>query len=289
MSEIFCDLSGKIDRRTLDALTIVKDVAGALAIPFFVVGATARDLILIHCFGLQTARMTLDIDLGVQVEDWKKYEELIEMLIATGKFSRGSQVHRFTFDSLPIDIIPFGGISDSRRRITWPPEHEIDMSLVGFQEACEFSVTVRLSSAPELDVKLPSLPGLALLKIISWRERYPERQNDAEDLLLIMQKYEEAGNQGRLYDKEQELIEEEGFDLRLAAVRLLGRDIAAIAQSDTVKLVKKILDEETKPDSQYKLIQHMMTGRYYRGSDFEMILSLLEKLRQGIVEASKVQ
>ena len=136
--------------------------------------------------------------------------------------------------------------------------------------------------------RLPSLPGLAFLKIISWREKYPERQNDAEDLLLIMQRYEEAGNQGRLYEKEPGLIEEEGFDLRLAAVRLLGRDMAAITQSDTLQLVKTILEEETKPDSQYKLIQDMLTGRYYRGPDFDEILSLLEKMRQGVVEGSRV-
>ncbi len=100
MSEIFCDLSGKIDRRTVDVLTIIKGVADSFAVPFFVVGATARDLILMHCFGIQTTRMTRDIDLGVQVEDWKRFEELIEKLKATGRFSRGPQASRGT-SSLP--------------------------------------------------------------------------------------------------------------------------------------------------------------------------------------------
>ena len=80
------------------------------------------------------------------------------------------------------------------------------MSMIGFREAYEYSITVRLSTTPELDIKLPTLPGLALMKIVSWREKYPERPKDAEDLLLIMKKYEDAGNRDRLYDTEQDLL-----------------------------------------------------------------------------------
>lgn len=36
------DLSGKIDPLTLDLFAIFSKVAGSLALPFFVVGATAR-------------------------------------------------------------------------------------------------------------------------------------------------------------------------------------------------------------------------------------------------------
>lgn len=87
------------------------------------------------------------------------------------------------------------------------------MSLFAFEESYEYAVTVRLSSDPELDIRLPTLPGLALMKIISWEERYPERAKDAEDLSLIMNSYEDAGNFERLYDQEQNLLQAEGFSI----------------------------------------------------------------------------
>jgi predicted nucleotidyltransferase len=285
MSNILFDLSGRIDQQTVAVLSVVKKVADSLTIPFFVVGATARDIILKHCYGIETPRMTRDIDLGVEVASWKQFSQLRESLLSTGKFSSASVRHRLRFDSVLIDIVPFGAITDEKRRISWPPEHEIFMNMAGFKEAYEYSVRVRLSSAPELDIKLPTLPGLALMKLISWKEGYPERQRDAEDLLLIMQKYEEAGNFDRLYEKEQSLLEEEHFDTRHASIRLLGRDMAMMADPYTLDTVRAIVSEETGQRSQYRLITDMIRGRLASDLKFDEILSLVEKLRQGLVDA----
>jgi predicted nucleotidyltransferase len=102
--------------------------------------------------------------------------------MAGGQFSPTPERQRHRFGTLLIDIVPFGALADEYRRISWPPEHEVFMSIVGFKEAYECSITVRLSSDPELNVKVPTLPGLALMKIISWHDKYPERRKDAEDL-----------------------------------------------------------------------------------------------------------
>ena len=56
-----------------------------------------------------------------------------------------------------IDILPFGPITDEDKKISWAPEHEIIMSMVGFEEAYECSITVRLSSDPVLDIKLSTM------------------------------------------------------------------------------------------------------------------------------------
>jgi predicted nucleotidyltransferase len=287
MSNILFDLSGKIDQQTVAALSVVKKIADSLSIPFFVVGASARDIILKYCYGIETPRMTRDIDLGVEVADWEQFDQLRESLLSTSKFSSTQVRHRLRFDSVLIDIVPFGAITDEKRRISWPPEHEIFMNMAGLKEAYEYSVDVKLSSAPELDIKLPTLPGLALMKLISWKEGYPERQRDAEDLLLIMEKYEEAGNFDRLYEKEQSLLEEEHFDTRHASIRLLGRDMAIMADPYTLDTVRAILSEETGQRSQYRLITDMIRGMLASDLKFDEILSQLEKLGQGLVEASK--
>jgi hypothetical protein len=52
MTSILFNLSGKIERPIVDALYLLKRIADSLGIPFFVVGAFSRDLILKHGYGL---------------------------------------------------------------------------------------------------------------------------------------------------------------------------------------------------------------------------------------------
>ena len=157
--------------------------------------------------------------------------------------------------------------------------------MVGFKEAYEYSITVMLRSAPELKIKVPTLPGLAIMKIISWNEQYPERKRDAADLLLIMQKYEKAGNVERLYDEEQAMLTEEDFGITDACIRLLGRDISKIADPETLDEIKTILEGETKEQSQYRLIIDMLGGSINPDDKkFDEILSQVKKLKTGIEE-----
>lgn len=287
MSNIFFNISGKIDKQTIEALTMVKGIADSLNIPFFMVGASARDFILEHCYGIKPRRMTRDIDLGVEVASWEQFNQLKDSLIATGKFTHDKkEQQRFHCDSIIVDIVPFGSITDENKKISWPPEHEIFMSMFGFKEAYEHAVLVRLSTEPPLDIKIPTLPGLALMKIISWNDRPSERQRDADDLLFIMHKYEDAGNRERLFDEEQSMLMEEEFNTQLAGIRLLGRDMARISDLETLKVVTEILENETGEQSQYKLITDMIRGALMFHERFEEILQQVEKLKQGIVEVA---
>jgi len=285
MSSISFDLSGKIDQQTVAALSAVKRIADSLEIPFFVVGATARDFLLRHCYGIEHPRITRDIDLGVEVASWEQFGKLAEALTASGEFAPDRrEQQRFHHDYVLIDIVPFGPITDETRRISWPPEHEIFMNMMGFREAYQYSVMVRISAEPAMDIKLPTLPGLALMKLISWDEKYPERKKDAEDLLLIMQKYEEAGNFERLYSSAQELLQEENFDARLAGIRLLGHDMARIADPETLSAVRKIIDLETGKQAHHRLVIHMIGGSARIGNRFDEVLIYLEKLKKGLDE-----
>jgi predicted nucleotidyltransferase len=54
-----------------------------------------------------------------------------------------------------------------------------------------------------------SQPGLAIIKLISWKDKYMDRKRDAEDLLLVMKKHEEARNSERLYEEDLPLLQEE--------------------------------------------------------------------------------
>jgi predicted nucleotidyltransferase len=287
MTSILFNLSGKIEKPIVDALYFLKRIADSFGIPFFVIGAFSRDLILKHGYGIEPRRKTGDIDVGVEVANWEQFEKLKESLIAMSQFSLTPDKQRLRCGTILIDILPFGPITDEDKKISWPPEHELIMSMVGFEEAYEHSVTVRLSSDPELDIKLASLPGLAIMKLISWKEKYPNRKRDADDLLLIMNKYEEAGNSERLYEEDLPLLQEEGFDTKLGGIRLLGRDMARISNPATFRIIKKILDAETEEMGQYKLITDMIRETGISDTRFDEILLQLEKLKQGIVEGGE--
>jgi len=284
MTSILFNLSGKIEKPIVEALYLLKGIADSFGIAFFVVGAFSRDLILKHGYGIEPRRKTEDVDLGVEVANWEQFEKLKESLIATGQFSPTSDRQRLRCGTILIDILPFGPITDRDKKISWPPEHEIIMSMVGFEEAYEYSITFRLSSDPELDIKLASLPGLAIMKLISWNEKYPNRKRDAEDFLFIMNKYEEAGNTERLYEEDLSLLQEENFDAKLAGTRLLGRDIAKISDPRTVQIIKGVLDAETDEMGRYKLVRDMMREAGVSELRFDETLAQLGKLKQGFVE-----
>ena len=280
------DLSRKIDNPTREIFECIAHAADSLNIPFFVVGAAARDIILQYGYGILTTRATADIDFGVQVSDWEHYKQLRDGLISTGKFtSDKKKAQRILFEkNFPVDIIPFGAIANLDNSVSWPPDHEVEMSTLGFEESYRHSLTVRLRSDPILDVQFSSLPGLALMKIISWHDRYPERKRDAKDLIFLMRNYLDTGNEERLYNEEADLLEEENFDYLRASARLLGRDIAAILNPKTAKIIFEILDRETGKQDRYRLIEDMRDISGGFNNNFEENLQLLEELKSGILE-----
>lgn len=290
MTNISFDLSGKINPSYIEALHALKEVANSLNIPFIVVGATARDFILEHYHNLKSPRKTTDIDLGTKVADWDQFEQLSNALLTTGNFSKDpSENQRFRFGDVIIDIVPFGPIAGVSNKISWPPEHEIFINLLGFKEAYEHSIAVRLSTNPDLEVRLPTLSGLAIMKIISWKDNPARRQKDAEDILFIMQKYADAGNEDRLYSEEISLLETEGFDISLAGMKLLGKDMAKISETQAMDMIKEILVMETSERSSFRLIADMIRGTPLSGYRFDEILNQLEKLKEGFLEGTRIK
>ncbi|MDP2911069.1 MAG: nucleotidyl transferase AbiEii/AbiGii toxin family protein, partial [Candidatus Omnitrophota bacterium] len=234
MNRMLYDLSGKIEPSIISALLEIKKITDGLKIDFFVIGATARDIIMQHFPIINSPRMTKDIDIAVCVTNWEEYEALTDTLLATGKFLKGDQKQRYIFGGTVIDIIPFGDISGRDNTIKWPPDYGTIMCTVGFMDVYNNSITFRLSSEPVLDIKLATIPGLAIMKLLAWNDD-PTRQKDAEDLLFFMLNYQYAGIEDRLYENEISLLLEEEFENERAGIRLLGRDMARISSSDTAK------------------------------------------------------
>lgn len=286
MNNISIDISGRIEVGRVSVLRGIEEVAEELDIHFFVVGAFARDVIFEHIHRIPAPRVTEDIDIGVEVASWEEFQHLIGTLIERGLLTTTKSPHRFIAGSFAVvvDIVPYGRISGETKRISWPPDYEMIMSMLGFEEAYQSALRVRLSSEPPLEILVPSVPALALLKIISWADAYPRRERDAHDLLFILENFDATDVEAKLYESHVPLLTEEEFDIRLASVRLLGRDIAHLGSQETVKTIEEILIRETDENQGFRMLSNMVKGASFQGNKFEAALQLLNKLLQGIQE-----
>jgi predicted nucleotidyltransferase len=249
------DLSKKIDNPILvNRLTSVTKVANELEIPFFMVGATARDIILWHGFGIVPRRATRDIDLGFRVSSWDQYAKLRDALAATGQFHSIGKNQRMTFqNAAEVDVLPFGEIVDSDCKIKWQPHEDTELSLLGFDEAYANAIPVIISSDPIVEVKIASAAGLVLLKIFAWNDRRPGSK-DAIDLGTLIRSYLLVGNEARLWDEHADLVGSENFDLEVAGAHMLGRDLAHICQKGTRDKILEILDRELDTEGDLPLV-----------------------------------
>jgi len=208
---------------------------------------------------------------------------LKDELLSLRKFSPSKQEQRLVYeDSFPVDIIPFGTIATEDGSITWPPDHENRMSIAGFQECYQHSISVKLSSNPELVVKVVSLAGLALLKLISWDDNPARRSKDAPDLFLIMKNYLETGNLDRLIDEATDTFKE--GDYELASARFLGRDIGDISSSVTKAILIEILEKKAKSHHGHKIAMDVIQNESYRNQSYERVVECFNALLEGLAE-----
>jgi predicted nucleotidyltransferase len=289
MTDICLDLSNKVPAGHVSIIRRVVQTAASLNLTtIFIVGAQARDLILQHTYDIPVLRATDDYDFGIVVENWDEFIKLRDLLVAQENFQRHptKQQRLLHAEGAIVDLVPFGQLEESAGVIAWPPDFSVVMSTVGFREAYENSIEIRL--APDLIVRVASLAGLALLKIIAWSDRRFER--DAQDLGLIMRHYLDAGNQDRLYTETGDsfdLLLDDDFDYEAASARVLGRDIGRLLTGESRALIERVLSEETDAAGSGALVTAMVRNNSNYHGDIDMAQTRLADTYLGITETSR--
>ena len=285
MNENLLDLSGKIDPDLVELFRAIENVTVASQVRYFVVGATARDIILHYGYDVRIKRATADTDLGVEISSWEEFHNLKRELTATGLFRPTDSPHRLLYmKGLPLDIIPFGPLEHPDKKITLPPDDSVEMNVLGFEDTYRNAQIVRLSDNPELDIHFATPVGLAVLKIIAWQDRCPDGSKDAQDLAYLMSNYMDAGNHERLFHEHGDLLETDDFDYVRSGVQLLGRDMAKMMLPGTRDIVLQVLGDETEGQKRYRLVEDMMQNMTASEELFEMYLEHLKMLKKGILD-----
>lgn len=283
MNAISLNLSGKLPPDEVAVFRLINEVATREQVQFFVVGAKARDLVLHYAYGISQRRATNDIDFGLLMSGWDEFDRLKRALIATGKFIAHARMEqRLLSDELSaiIDLVPFGEIENPKGVIAWHPDFTTRMSTLGFREAREESVRMRL--AEDLEIAVASPTGLGLLKLVAWDDRHYQR--DAQDLGLLLSTYLDAGHVEELYGEQAEhadLLDDPEFDYEQASARILGRDMAAIMSDESRSTVERVLAEETDEAGRLRLATEMTSSGHLHG-ETERALIMLRRLWQGI-------
>jgi predicted nucleotidyltransferase len=283
MTNILPDLSNKLPAEQVSIIRQVVHATQSEGLGLFIVGAQARDLLLQYIYDLPVHRATNDIDFGVVVESWEEFAKLRDVLIASKEFqSHKTMRQRLVHESgLFIDLIPFGDIEKTGGQIAWPPDFSIVMSMLGFREAYDNSIEVRID---DFVVKVASLAGLALMKIVAWNDRRFER--DAQDLDLIMRHYLDAGNQERIYSDQGDCVDllNEGFDYKKASARILGRDVSRLLTDHSRPILERVLSKEADQHGADTLAAVMIRNNANYDSDYDLALGILDELRVGVSE-----
>ncbi|EGQ7973452.1 hypothetical protein I7Z51_002374 [Vibrio parahaemolyticus] len=266
-------LKHSLNDQFINALTEVVAVTNSLDIPYFIAGATARDIVLHGIFGHAPGRATADIDTAIFVHNWTQFDEIKASLIKSG-LTETEMVHRLREpkSGYPVDILPFGALEDAERRIQWPPKYKETMSVIGFYEAFESSIQVEIN---DLTFKVASLPGIALMKLIAWSERGDENSKDASDFLLLIQKYQLI-HSDRIW--EDYVPSDYEYNVDVVTAFLLGFDVR-----DILKAESKSILLELKNDHKDRLLTAMANGN--RAVDMDALEQQLDAFWRGVFDS----
>ncbi len=244
---------------TLAILKNLKQVAEEQGAGYFVIGATARDILMTHVFGIDAGRATRDVDFAIALEDWAQFETLKARFVGLGDFHpAASHAHRLYYRqneygaAYPIDLIPFGRIERSGSVIAWPPDMQVVMNVAGYAEALQTALPVDVGDGVIANVV--SIPALAALKLLAWNDRGLEDNKDAQDFYFLLKNYHLAGNADRLYEEAMSVLISSEFELDAAGATLLGYDSRMILENSTRQALLDVIGNPIKRD---RLVLHM--------------------------------
>ncbi len=264
--------SEKIDNPLLiELLRQLNQTFSRIGSDFFVIGATARDIILRVLVNTSARRKTKDLDIAIAVTGWNKYNEICQALIADGLEKSIHQAQRFYFGDYEVDIVPYGAVAKTDDNIYWPPEETIAMSVKGFDEVLSEAITVSIDK--EFEIKIASLHGLFLLKLNAWLDRNIGTNKDAEDMWYIVDNYYFANEERGIHPEVYEL---DGFDLTVGGAYWMAHDIADLLSNEQIAYYADVLNNEIERAEDSRLVvQILETNRSVASADVLKVLQTI--------------
>ena len=246
---------------------------------FFVIGATARDIVVQQLLDMSSRRKTRDLDLAIAITSWEDFDDVRDALIADGFEKDRSKHQRFYYDEYEIDIVPYGYVAKEDDNIYWPPEETIAMSVKGFDEVLREAITIDIDG--RFSVKIASLHGLFLLKFNAWLDRHLATNKDAEDMSFILSNYLMANVDRETY---MEVYDWDDFDEYVAGAYWLAHDLAELLTPDQLNYYADQIVSELQKEEQSHLLNQMLDSQ--AGLTYDQLRCAWEKI-VGVFRSAK--
>ena len=224
---------------------------------FYVIGATARDIVMQQLLDTESKRRTRDLDIAIAIPDWDTFEQVKQSLIVDGFEKSRDMQQRFYYGEYELDIVPYGVVAKDDDNIYWPPEEVVAMSVKGFDEVLSEAITVSIDD--DFKIKIASLHGLFLLKFNAWLDRNAKTSKDAEDMSFIFSNYFLANLEREIH---QEVYDWENFDDYIVGGYWLAYDIVALLNKEQLCYYKNVIEGELAKEEESRLLNHMLENSY---------------------------
>lgn len=221
-----------------DALSFVLGEIGSYAgvDQLMVIGAVRRNIHQASFRDTAPSRSTDDIDIGVVVEGWETIRELQRAFPSASGAWQEIEVGGIT-----VDIVPFGSVESPPGEVA--VGDGIVMNVAGFREV--FGCSDIYETTDGVRFRIPSVAGLAALKLHAWLDRYPEgKYKDAQDLGLIIAWYA-TGDDVWLFNRFFEFKRADEAEVsEVMAAFVLGIEVAEVlGETASAYLLQRFKDE----------------------------------------------
>jgi len=256
----------------IELFELINKIAGDNNCSYFLVGAKARDMLLDYFDKKVELRKTLDTDIALCCRNWQEFYKIKNAFVIDSDFTVNEKIeHRIMSTKYGyLDIVPFGEINEHDSNLKWPPDYDIELNLIGFEDTFKHAIDITIK---DITIKVASPLGFALLKLFAWVDR--RAQKDASDFAYFIANYFDLGNENRLYEENQDLLGE-NFDYTLSGCRLLGRDLNGLSK-ETYRHLKDFFDSDELTDG---LALAISRAQY----NYQEASRMLQMIKQGFLD-----
>lgn len=265
----------QVEENFFEMLASFSEAAEAENVPWLIVGATARALLLEKIFGWPKGIATEDTDFAVQVNNWAHYDALCSRLSQQGVFKPLQHpTKRFaSAHDLLVDLIPYGGVETGIKQVYWPPNNDELMTVRGFDRAQKDAIIVTVNN--KLNVPVISPRGLCALKLFAWEERHTQHPGrDTKDLAYLFQNIEHLYPANLLHTEHQDAMEANDYDIEMAAMHQFGESVKDLLEPEENEFLTSFLCSEVSQEDDSKLVREL--HQHYSHTDIGRVVNIVK-------------
>lgn len=273
-----------------DTLKALSSSLREINIPLYVVGATARDIMMKLLGESEVRRRTNDLDVAIALQDWSEFDKVKEKL-EKNHFNKMKGKHKFFYEGedgcndFEVDVVPFGNIAVDEQ-VCWPPEGNPVMSVRCFDDVMAHSIDVSIND--EITFKIAPLYGQFLIKFDAWIDRHAKTDKDAVDMFCFLEKYYSVKVMNGSIPPDDVVNEDLSYDVLSA--RWLAYDISKILSTDHLEYYIRIIEEELNKDEKSILLYHFMNNISEDNEDrYELCSDIWNEIQKVLKDELKIR